>query len=228
MIPRATASSDGRMSGSSQTERNTPRNRSRGLLDRPATAGAMSVARVDRQLEGGEEEVVLGAEVVVHQRRVDAGGRGDAADRRTGEAVLRERRPGRREDRGAGVGRPAAPTPRRSGGRPLSHATTGRRSARGRTPATRRGRARAPRAWRHLRVLISSTMWPSKPVAGQVPQEGAGLHHAAAGHQVLVLGRAGAVGEVHVAQPRRPSARPSRPASDRAIAACERSIVVLA
>jgi hypothetical protein len=36
----------------------------------------------------------------------------------------------------------------------------------------------------------------------EVPQEGAGLHHAAAGHQVLVLGRAGAVGEVHVAQPR--------------------------
>ena len=40
------------------------------------------------------------------------------------------------------------------------------------------------------------------PRIGQVAQEPGCLHHATSGHQVLVLGRAGTVGEVHVPQPR--------------------------
>ena len=50
-------------------------------------------------------------------------------------------------------------------------------------------------------MLISSTISPSKPVPARCRRNAAGLHHAAAGHQVLVLGRAGAVGEVDVPQP---------------------------
>ena len=59
---------------------------------RRRSTGGDHLARVDRQLEGGQEQVVLGAEVVVHQRRVDPGGRGDRADRRTGEALGGEQR----------------------------------------------------------------------------------------------------------------------------------------
>jgi hypothetical protein len=102
-----------------------------GLLDRARDGRPDQLARVDGHLEGGEEQLVLGAEVVVHQGRVDPGGGGDRTDRRTGETVVRERRPGGREDRGPGVGRPAPPTSRWPRGRTLSHATTGRRSARG-------------------------------------------------------------------------------------------------
>ena len=54
----------------------------------------------------------------------------------------------------------------------------------------------------HLRVLISSTM---SPVEAAGPRGGArnsaAPHRAAARHQVLVLGRAGAVGQVDVPQP---------------------------
>ena len=52
-----------------------------------------------------------------------------------------------------------------------------------------------------LRVLISSTMWPSKPVPARWLEEAGRVHGAPARHEVLVLGRAGAVGQVHVAQP---------------------------
>ena len=41
------------------------------------------------QLERRQEQVVLGPEVVVHQRRVDPGGRGDRADRRAGVPLAR-------------------------------------------------------------------------------------------------------------------------------------------
>ena len=62
------------------------------------------LVRVGRRLDGGEEQLVLAAEVVVHERRVDAGVGRDAADRRAVEPALGERRPGGGQDGVPGVG----------------------------------------------------------------------------------------------------------------------------
>ena len=112
-------------------------------------------------------------------------------------------RPRRGEDLGPGVGGAgtAAAGGRVMRGRVRRVSAPARRGARGRTPATRAGRPRARRGSEQRRVLISSTTWPAKPRAARWAQEGLGPHHPAAGHEVLVLGRAGAVGEVDVAQP---------------------------
>ncbi len=133
--------------------------------------------RVDRELEGGEEQVVLGAEVVVHQRRVHAGVAGDRPDRRTPRSPA---------PRSARAPRPGSPPgcrvlpgrrPRRTG---LASRRRHRRSARGRTPATRAGRARAPRGCAHLRVLISTTISPPKPERATWREELGGADRAAA------------------------------------------------
>ena len=55
-----------------------------------ARAGASSSRGSTGQLEARNEQVVLGAEVVVHQRRVDSGVGGDRPDRRTPEAAVGE------------------------------------------------------------------------------------------------------------------------------------------
>ena len=59
-------------------------------------------------------------------------------------------------------------------------------------------------------MLISTTISPRKPVPRDVAQELGGADRPAAGHQVLVLGRAAAVGEVDVPEPRSRAGRPSR------------------
>jgi hypothetical protein len=61
-------------------------------------------------VDGGQEQLVLVAEVVVHQRRVDAGGARDAADRGAVEAALGELGPGSGQDGVPGVGVPGAPS----------------------------------------------------------------------------------------------------------------------
>jgi hypothetical protein len=68
--------------------------------------------RVDGDLHGGDEQVLLGPEVVVDQRRVDAGDPGHLADGGLLVAALGKGTPGRVEDRLAGAavaGTPAGP-----------------------------------------------------------------------------------------------------------------------
>src|SRR5205814_1169132 len=59
--------------------------------------------RVDRQLHGGDEQLVLGAEVVVDQRRVDPGAGRDVTDGGSVVSLLGERLPRGGQDGLAGV-----------------------------------------------------------------------------------------------------------------------------
>src|SRR5437763_17130234 len=59
--------------------------------------------RVDRQLHGGDEQLVLGAEVVVDQRRVDPGAGSDVTDGGSVVSLLGERLPRGGQDGLAGV-----------------------------------------------------------------------------------------------------------------------------
>ena len=113
--PRKTPSRGSCSWGSSQTDRNTRSIRSPAPSGPAAIAGASGDPRVDRQLERGQEQVVLGPEVVVHQRRVDPGGRGDRADRRAGVPLGGEQRPRLGQDRRTGVWR-AGPASASGGG----------------------------------------------------------------------------------------------------------------
>ena len=97
------------------------------------------------------------------------------ADRRAGEALVGERRPAPPSRISPGCrARPAGGRARRSrrhaGSRHGARGATGEVSA-GERQRLRAGRPRAPRGRAALRVLISSTMWPAKPVAGQVLEE---------------------------------------------------------
>ena len=75
-----------------------------GVVDTISITGRTTTARVDGQLERGDEEVVLAAEVVVDQGR-RRGLRRDRAHRGTSEAVGGEEQARRRQDRGARVRR---------------------------------------------------------------------------------------------------------------------------
>src|SRR6478609_3038267 len=128
--------------------------------------GSQELAWVDGHLQRGEEEVVLAAEVVVHERGVDTGGGRDGADRRTPESLLGERRPRSRQDLGPGVrgsGTPAAGRARGGrGGRPGAHGVGTARCARANSSDSARSASRSARP-AERRVLISSTTWPEKP-----------------------------------------------------------------
>ncbi len=63
----------------------------------------------DGQLHGCREELLLAVEVVVYQRRIDAGAGGDVADGGVVVAAVAEGRPGGGEDRGSRTA--AGPTP---------------------------------------------------------------------------------------------------------------------
>ena len=92
----------------------------------PASTVGQHLAGVDRELHRGQEELVLAAEVVVHQRRVHPGGGGDAADRGARRSPARRTPPGPRRGSPPGcpgcraAGRSAAPSP------PSSSLTAGR------------------------------------------------------------------------------------------------------
>ena len=82
----------------------------------PASTSGSRSAGFAGACDRGEEELVLAAEVVVHQRRVDAGGGRDAADGGAVEAALGERLARRGQDGLPGVGVPGAPSrPSRAG-----------------------------------------------------------------------------------------------------------------
>ena len=199
--PRAAAAW---ISGSSHTDRKVRSSRSPAPSGPAATTGREDLARVDGHLQRGEEEVVLGAEVVVHQRGVDAGGGRDGADRRTPEALLGERRPRGGQDLGPGVRRPG-PT---AAGRACGHGIAGLLMAwYGEVRAGELQRLAPGRPRARSRLAAPAGVDLQHDVAGEA---GAGEVRAgtprrridaAAGHEVLVLGRAGAVGEVDVAQP---------------------------
>ena len=95
------------------------------------------LVRVGRRLDGGEEQLVLAAEVVVHERRIDPGLGRDAADRGAVEPALGERRPGGGQDGVPGVG---------VAGPPAGPAASGRRSVRSSARSVAAARARASRA----------------------------------------------------------------------------------
>ena len=224
-MPRDTPSSGGD-SGSSHTDRNARSSRSAAPSGPAAITGADHLARVDLQLEGGQEQVVLGAEVVVHQRRVDPGVRGDRADRRTGEALAAKARGPRRGSRPGCRVRPAADRP--AGGEAGAERSRGLRTAKcgGRTPATpRRSASRSSRV-PALRVLISSTMWPSKPRSARWPRRAAAPRPAPGTRCSSLADRCRRSGGCAAAGRR--GAAPSRPGPTAAIAAWERSMVVLA
>src|SRR4029453_3517553 len=72
-------------------------------------SAARTVARVDREPHGGHEEVLLLAEVVVDQGRVDPGQLGHVADGGPLIALLGERPPGRVQDPLPGPAHPGPP-----------------------------------------------------------------------------------------------------------------------
>ena len=164
----------------------------------PASDRPDHLARVDGQLEGRDEQVVLGAEVVVHQRRVDPGGLA------TPRIVVPPKPCAANWSRAAA--RIAARVSGAPGRRPRLDGRRSRRrppgSARARTPATRAGRARAPR---RLRALAGVDLDHDRRRRSRRSPRARGSPSAPIdprpGHQVLVLGRAGAVGEVDVPQP---------------------------
>ena len=92
----------------SQMVRNGSTMRSPSRSGSPGSSSAMSVVRVDRQVQRRGEQRLLAAEPVVDHRRVDAGAVGDRPDRRAVEPALGELGPGGGEQGGTGV-RPAGP-----------------------------------------------------------------------------------------------------------------------
>ncbi len=77
--------------------------------------------RIDRQRQGGEEQVVLGAEVVVDQRRVNASILGNPPHGCASESLAGERLPRRSQDLRSRVG-PGRSTATAAGGRVILHA----------------------------------------------------------------------------------------------------------
>ena len=159
--PRATAEQRRRWhSGSSQTTRKARENRS------PAPSRARDdrgddLARVDGQLQRGEEEVVLasrssGARAPGRPRRRRRP-RGSSYPPKPLPRTARARpRRGSRRGCPSRAGSAAARQGARHAGSVTTRQRAGRRSAGGRTPATRAGRPRARSRSPHWRVLISS------------------------------------------------------------------------
>ena len=109
--------------GESQTLSTVRTSRSPSRPRSPASACGMISAGSIGGFMRAEEQLVLGAEVVVHQRRVDPGAGGDGADRRAVEAPLGERRRGRPP--GSPPGCPGCRAAGRSAARPPSRACKG-------------------------------------------------------------------------------------------------------
>ena len=133
--------------------------------------------------------------------------RGDRADRRTREALGGER--ARAPRRGSPPGcrarpaaDPAARAPGTGAGTRSRAAPAPRSAARANASDSAQVGARAASRSPALRVLISSTMCAGEARSREVLEE-ARPHGCVPrpGHQVLVLGRAGAVGQVDVPQP---------------------------
>ena len=196
-----------RVSRSSHTARKRPQQPLAGAV-RPGRDHRRAAPRAGRRAARARPRTgrPWTAEVVVHQRGVDAGLGGDRPHRGTLEARARRRA------RAPRPGSPRACPVRRAGVRgwswTISHAGSvhsgqpraAAKCSRLNASASSRSASRASRS-PALRVLISTTMWPSNPRLGeQLEERSAGLV-AVARDQVLVLGRPAAVGHVHVPQP---------------------------
>ena len=111
----------------------------------------------------------------------------------------REARAGGRQDRGPGVrgARDDGPAAERCSR--AAHGVVAKKCSRANSTDSRRSASRSSLVLQR-RVLISTTISPANPTFARWRRNVVGAHRAATGHQVLVLGRAAAVGQVDVAQ----------------------------
>ena len=127
--------SSGLTSAASQTVRIAPIKRSPRAICALFKQRRNQRRRVDRQFDRRDEQVAFGTEVVVDQRRVDAGSRRDATDRRAIDAV-----------RGGGGPGQGTQRIRADDWKPYQLATASTRRSRSTCRATARSAPQAPRA----------------------------------------------------------------------------------
>lgn len=208
---RTIARSGARLAGFSQTPMKKRASRSPMVSRGPPTMAGTTVSRLEGHLDRGGEDLVLRTEVVVHERRVDPGRLGDAADRGLVVAALGELGAGRLQDaftraRPAlllGTGRTAAAARGRFG-----HGRMGPGGAGGRRGEMEPGEGEGLRevglafggGHRAAGVDLDHDVAVEAGEREALEELGAGLG-AAPRDEVLVLGGAPAVGEVDVAEP---------------------------